>query len=264
MSDNMKKLLFLLLILLAGAGPTAAHSCRCYSSYCCCDNRGLTSVPQDMPTTFTVLYLGAFYSLTRLYRLLLHNNQLTSLRSDMFVRLDSLQDLGLNHNNIHSIEAGTFNATPQLRTLSLYNNQLTSLRSDMFVGLDNLQYLHDNNIHSIEAGTFNATPQLRTLSLYNNQLTSPRSDMFVGLDNLQYLHDNNIHSIEAGTFNATPQLRTLHLYHYRTRSRRGRFPDDLVRNRGQNLALYLTLPNLPTVPPPLTLTLPTVLPPTRP
>ncbi|XP_078583291.1 uncharacterized protein LOC144865995 [Branchiostoma floridae x Branchiostoma japonicum] len=250
MFNNMKSLMVLLLIMLKEAGPTAACSSSC-SSDCDCSSRGLSSVPQDLPTTITGLYLwgnvittlsqsdfsryssltrlyptanqisvinsGAFHNLASLTLLNLINNHLTSLRADMFVGLDNLETLYLENNSIHSIEAGTFVNLPQLRTLSLYNNQLTSLTAHMFKGLDNLEtlYLKKNSIHSIEAGTFVNMPQLRTLSLSSNQLTSLTADMFKGLDDLEdlYLSHNDISTIEAGALANLTKLRDLNLSH---------------------------------------------------
>ncbi|XP_019646380.1 PREDICTED: leucine-rich repeat-containing protein 70-like [Branchiostoma belcheri] len=201
MSNKMKRLLVLLLILLKEAGPAAAHNCDCSSSWCSCSNRGLTSVPQNLTTTITILYL--------------RGNSITTLSQSDFSRYSSLTWLDLQYNQISVINSGAFYRLSRLTRLNLHTNQLTSLRSEMFAGLSNLQYLYlyRNNIHSIETGTFNVTPQLRTLNLYNNQLTSLRPDMFVGLDNLQYLYlyHNNIHSIEARAFISTPKLRTLQL-----------------------------------------------------
>ncbi|CAH1233959.1 SLIT2 [Branchiostoma lanceolatum] len=56
----VKRMLVLLLIVLKEAGPTAAQTCSssCSSSRCDCYNSGLTSVPQDLPTTITLLDLG--------------------------------------------------------------------------------------------------------------------------------------------------------------------------------------------------------------
>ncbi|KAI8498449.1 Leucine-rich repeat-containing protein 15 [Branchiostoma belcheri] len=54
---QVKRMLVLLLIVLKEAGPTAACSSSCSLSNCDCGNRGLTSVPQDLPTTITELYL---------------------------------------------------------------------------------------------------------------------------------------------------------------------------------------------------------------
>ncbi|XP_078664035.1 uncharacterized protein LOC144907102 [Branchiostoma floridae x Branchiostoma belcheri] len=156
---GMKMMLVFLLILLAEAGPTAACSSSCSSTWCSCDGRGLSSVPQDLPTTITSLSL--------------HNNVITTLSQSDFSRYGSLTSLSLNSNQISVINSGAFYNLSRLTALDLQYNQLTSLRSDMFVGLDNLRYLylHYNNIHSIEAGAFNATPQLQQLNLHNNQLT---------------------------------------------------------------------------------------------
>ncbi|KAI8509609.1 hypothetical protein Bbelb_120370 [Branchiostoma belcheri] len=64
MSNKARRMLVLLLIILKEAGPTAAcsSSCSwsdCYSSctQCVCRSRGLSGVPQDLPTDITVLNL---------------------------------------------------------------------------------------------------------------------------------------------------------------------------------------------------------------
>ncbi|KAI8509674.1 hypothetical protein Bbelb_121020 [Branchiostoma belcheri] len=257
-------LMFLLVILKVLGTAEADCSCtasycryvgaaeadfRCTASACNCRYQGLTSVPQDLPTTITWLDLGGnqittirLGNLTTLY---LSNNKLTHLRSDMFTGLGNLEDLDLDDrlgnletldlddNDITDIQAGTFDHTPQLKNLALHYNKLTTLRSDilkvlgaaeadfrcrsgMFTGLENLGALslRNNEISDIQAGTFNSTPQLRRLELYNNKLTTLRSDMFTGLGNLLALSlDNNeISDIQAGTFNSTPQLRYLFLY----------------------------------------------------
>ncbi|XP_019641071.1 PREDICTED: G8 domain-containing protein DDB_G0286311-like [Branchiostoma belcheri] len=54
---QVKRLLVLLLIVLKEADPTAACSSSC-SSFCSCNWRDLTSVPQDLPTTITTLNLA--------------------------------------------------------------------------------------------------------------------------------------------------------------------------------------------------------------
>ncbi|XP_019632307.1 PREDICTED: leucine-rich repeat transmembrane protein FLRT1-like [Branchiostoma belcheri] len=88
----MKRFLVLLLIILKEARPTAAHSCSCSSDFCWCGNRVLTSVPQDLPTDITTLYVT-------------HNSITT-----------------LNQSDFSSTDTGTFNTTPQLRELLLQNN----------------------------------------------------------------------------------------------------------------------------------------------
>ncbi|XP_019646387.1 PREDICTED: slit homolog 2 protein-like [Branchiostoma belcheri] len=169
---TIRMVLVFLLILLAEAGPTAACSSSC-SSRCYCYSRGLTSVPQDLPTNVTELYL--------------HYNVITTLNQSDFSRHSTLTTLQLQYNQISLINSGAFYNLTRLTHLYLYNNRLTSLRSDMFVGLDSLQilYLYHNNIHSIEAGTFNATPQLRELQLQYNNISNIAAGALATLSRLQ-------------------------------------------------------------------------------
>ncbi|KAI8483936.1 hypothetical protein Bbelb_383260 [Branchiostoma belcheri] len=181
MADKTKRLLVLLLILLKETGPTAAHSCSC-SWYCSCSNRGLSSVPQDLPTSITSLTLSG--------------NYITTLSQSDFSRYSSLTTLQLQYNQISVINSGAFYSLTVLTKLWLSSNELPSLRKDTFVGLDSLQILrlNSNNIHSIEAGAFNATPQLRELWLRYNNIVSITAGVLVNLPRLQHidLSDNDI------------------------------------------------------------------------
>ncbi|XP_035698754.1 leucine-rich repeat and transmembrane domain-containing protein 2-like [Branchiostoma floridae] len=104
MSNKARRLLVLLLIILKEAGPTAACSSSCLSQCYCSRGRGLTSVPQDVPTTITWLDL--------------RSNAITNI-TDIFEGLGNLKWLYLNSNDIRRIEAGTFNDTTQLSVLDL-------------------------------------------------------------------------------------------------------------------------------------------------
>ncbi|XP_078594820.1 uncharacterized protein LOC144872468 [Branchiostoma floridae x Branchiostoma japonicum] len=248
MGEKLPGMLLSLLIILKVFGSTEA-SCSISGSTADCRSRGLTSVPQNLPTgitrlnldynlittlsqsdfsrygNLTRLYIGnspiatinsqTFYNLSDLKYLDLDENILSKLRSDMFTGLRNLETINLSDNEISDIQAGTFNSTPQLRVLYLWNNKLTYLRSDMFTGLGNLETLNlnSNEISEIQAGTFNSTPQLTSLILEENKLTNLSSDMFTGLGNLRYLLLNSIKisDIQAGTFNSTPQLTILSL-----------------------------------------------------
>ncbi|XP_078657027.1 uncharacterized protein LOC144903080 isoform X2 [Branchiostoma floridae x Branchiostoma belcheri] len=58
MSNKARRMLVLLLIILKEAGLTAACSSRCSWTWTCvCNRMDLTSVPQDLPTDITGLYL---------------------------------------------------------------------------------------------------------------------------------------------------------------------------------------------------------------
>ncbi|XP_078575501.1 uncharacterized protein LOC144861457 [Branchiostoma floridae x Branchiostoma japonicum] len=243
-------LMILLVILTVWGSAEADCSSSCSSTSCQCNSRGLTIVPQDLPTSITTLELArnditilsqsdfsryrsletlrlndnpistinsqAFYFLSSLTILSLSGNQITTVRADMFTGLGNLQYIYLSENEISDIQAGAFSPTSQLRYLSLLHNKLTSLRADLFTGIGNLEvlYLYNNEISDIQPGTFSSTPQLRSLSLGDNNLTNLRADFFTGLGNLQVLSlfGNEISDIQAGTFSSTPNLTTLRLH----------------------------------------------------
>ncbi|XP_078657025.1 uncharacterized protein LOC144903080 isoform X1 [Branchiostoma floridae x Branchiostoma belcheri] len=202
MSNKARRMLVLLLIILKEAGLTAACSSRCSWTWTCvCNRMDLTSVPQDLPTDITGLYL--------------ERNTITTLNQSDFSRYRSLRTLRLGSNQISTIHNNTFYSLTSLTGLDLNDNRLTTLPADIFEGLGNLQYLYLNNnqLTSLPAGIFEGLGNLQDLYLYNSQLTSLTADIFVGLGNLETLdlYNNNIHSIEAGTFNDTTQLRHLEL-----------------------------------------------------
>ncbi|XP_019634346.1 PREDICTED: reticulon-4 receptor-like 2 [Branchiostoma belcheri] len=209
MSNKARRMLVLLLIILQEAGPTAAqwdYTCSSIcSSVCSCIRRGLTSVPQYLPTDITQLHL--------------YGNAITTLSQSDFSRYRSLTSLFLPRNMISTIHNKTFHNLTSLTSLWLYNNQLTSLPADIFEGLGNLQrlYLGSNNIHSIETGTFIDTTQLRILEL-------------------QY---NNISTITAGTFGNLLQLQTLRLSHNNIST----FPVEALSNLQISALSELTLDN---------------------
>ncbi|XP_019620498.1 PREDICTED: leucine-rich repeat transmembrane neuronal protein 2-like isoform X2 [Branchiostoma belcheri] len=202
MSNKVRRMLVLLLIILKEAGPTAACSSSC-SSVCGCRGRGLTSVPQDLPTDITQLDLGL--------------NDLTTLNQSDFSRYRSLTTLDLGFNQISMIHNKTFHNLTDLTRLDLNNNQLTNLTAGMFVGLGHLRYLwiQNNQLTWLPAHTFVGLGNLWRLSLSSNQLTHLSASTFVGLGSLEvlYLSHNNISTITADTLGNLRQLQTLKLSH---------------------------------------------------
>eukprot|EP00058_Branchiostoma_floridae_P021163 XP_002606653.1 hypothetical protein BRAFLDRAFT_126389 [Branchiostoma floridae] len=248
MGEKLPGMLLSFLITLKVFGSTEA-TCITPASSAVCVAEGLTSVPQNFPTSITHLALWwnqittlsqsnfsryaslteldlhnnhittinnkAFYDLPDLVDLKLNRNRLSNLSADMFIGLVNLETLRLDNNEISDIQAGTFNSTPQLKSLRLGSNKLANPTSDMFTGLGNLEYLnlYNNKIIYIQAGTFSFISELKTLDLGNNMLTNSISDMILGLGNLETLHlsNNDISDIQVGTFSLTPQLRILSL-----------------------------------------------------
>ncbi|XP_035676353.1 leucine-rich repeat-containing protein 15-like isoform X2 [Branchiostoma floridae] len=208
MGEKLPGMLLSLLIILKVFGSTEASCTMSISgSTAYCRNRGLTSVPQNLPTG--IKYLD------------LYNNLITTLSQSDFSRYGNLTHLYLSKNHITTVNGRAFcnlynyNNQSDFAELSLSFNHLSNLRADMFTWLANLEFLHlkNNEISDIQAGTFNSTPELISLWLYYNKLTNLRSDMFTGLGNLEtlYLSNNEISDILAGTFSSTPQLTSLYL-----------------------------------------------------
>eukprot|EP00058_Branchiostoma_floridae_P003934 XP_002589422.1 hypothetical protein BRAFLDRAFT_77868 [Branchiostoma floridae] len=157
MPNKMKKMLVLLLIILKDVGLTPACSSSC-SSYCECRYMSLTTVPQDLPTYITELYLS--------------NNALTTLNQSDFSRYSNLLFLYLQSNQISEINSGAFCNLTSLAFLYINNNQLTSLTADMFMGLNNLLllFLNNNTISTIAAGAFINLQRIRSLDLSQNHI----------------------------------------------------------------------------------------------
>ncbi|XP_019620508.1 PREDICTED: slit homolog 2 protein-like [Branchiostoma belcheri] len=159
MSNKARRMLVLLLIILKEAGPTAACSSSC-SSVCDCSNRGLTSVPQDLPTYISWLDL--------------EGNAITDISQSDFSRYRSLKTLDLPSNQISIIQNKTFHYLTSLTLLYLENNHLTRLPADIFEGLGNLEslWLDNNNISTITADTFGNLLELQTLKLSGNNIST--------------------------------------------------------------------------------------------
>ncbi|XP_078656760.1 uncharacterized protein LOC144902964 [Branchiostoma floridae x Branchiostoma belcheri] len=225
MSNKARRMLVLLLIILKEAGPTAACSSRC-SSDCGCSYRGLTSVPQDLPTRITILYMGGnniktlsqsdFSRYRSLIRLELQYNQISMIHNNTFRDLTSLTTLDLNYNHLTNLTAGIFVGLGNLQTLYLSSNKLTSLPAGIFLALGSLEdlWLHSNKLSSLPTDIFVGLGNLQTLYFSRNQLATLPADIFVGLGNLQNLSlsRNELSSLPAGIFEGLGNLQHLWLY----------------------------------------------------
>ncbi|XP_066298012.1 leucine-rich repeat-containing protein 15-like [Branchiostoma lanceolatum] len=250
MSTKARRMLVLLLIILKETGPTAACSSSC-SSDCDCSRRGLTSVPQDLPTNITTLDLQGnaitnlsqsdFSRYRNLRTLYLIYNQISTIHNKVFHNLISLTVLYLNENQLTTLPADIFEGLGNLRDLSLSQNQITNLPADIFVGLVNLQTLslYQNQITDLPADIFEGLGRLWFLALSQNQLTNLSADIFVGLGKLWslYLSQNQFHvtSLSADIFVGLDKLLTLSL----DGNQLTRLPADIFLGLGNLQELYL-------------------------
>ncbi|XP_035700057.1 leucine-rich repeat transmembrane neuronal protein 3-like [Branchiostoma floridae] len=251
MSNKARRMLVLLLIILKEAGPTAACSSSC-SSFCDCSSRGLTSVPQDLPTNITWLDLqynaitnisqSDFLRYKSLTRLDLGSNQISMIQNKTFHNLTSLTHLYLNFNHLTSLTPDTFVGLGDLEYLHLGHNQVTTrgLPAGIFVGLSNLQYLYLNNqnqLTSLPPGIFAELANLQRLYLYQNQLTTLPAGIFSGLGNLWLLslNSNQLTNLPADIFSGLGNLETLSL----NSNQLTNLPADIFSGLGNLETLYL-------------------------
>nr|XP_025968972.1 leucine-rich repeat-containing protein 4 [Dromaius novaehollandiae] len=164
----------------ASPGPQSCPSvCSCSNQFSkvVCTRRGLSEVPQGIPSN------------TRYLNLMENNIQL--IQADTFRHLHHLEVLQLGRNSIRQIEVGAFNGLASLNTLELFDNWLTVIPSGAFEYLSKLRelWLRNNPIESIPSYAFNRVPSLMRLDLGElKKLEYISEGAFEGLYNLKYLN----------------------------------------------------------------------------
>uniref|UniRef100_H3AK18 Leucine rich repeat containing 4 n=2 Tax=Latimeria chalumnae TaxID=7897 RepID=H3AK18_LATCH len=164
----------------ASAGPqTCPPVCSCSNQFSkvVCTRRGLSEVPQGIPSN------------TRHLNLMENNIQM--IQADTFRHLHHLEVLQLGRNSIRQIEVGAFNGLASLNTLELFDNRLTVIPSGAFEYLSKLRelWLRNNPIESIPSYAFNRVPSLMRLDLGElKKLEYISEGAFEGLYNLKYLN----------------------------------------------------------------------------
>lgn len=152
-------------------------SCSNQFSKVVCTRRGLSEVPQGIPSN------------TRYLNLM--ENNIHMIQADTFRHLHHLEVLQLGRNIIRQIEVGAFNGLASLNTLELFDNRLTVIPSGAFEYLSKLRelWLRNNPIESIPSYAFNRVPSLMRLDLGElKKLEYISEGAFEGLYNLKYLN----------------------------------------------------------------------------
>ncbi|XP_078693784.1 uncharacterized protein LOC144923289 [Branchiostoma floridae x Branchiostoma belcheri] len=187
--------------------------CCCVPEHCICDSRGLTSIPQNLPT-----------SISKLYILYLGNNRIRTVNKSELLRYKNLSELSLVKNQIATIHAGTFANLaelqrlylPELQRLYLSKNQVKYIPSGTFANLPKLQILNlsQNKITTIHSGAFENLIQLKYLLLNNNKITTIHSGAFENLPDLYrlVLEKNKMTTIPLSVFCLIPSTNRIELY----------------------------------------------------
>ncbi|KAK3600848.1 hypothetical protein CHS0354_014213 [Potamilus streckersoni] len=124
--------------------------CTCTGTVVRCSRQDLTSVPQNIPSDTTELYLDAnqianlsteIVHLTQLKRLDLSNNKLVSLQPYIFANLTELSTLILSYNSLQCVADTSFAGLRNLRILSLHGNDMSSIPYGAFKDLVALTHI---------------------------------------------------------------------------------------------------------------------------
>ncbi|XP_059136737.1 opticin [Peromyscus eremicus] len=158
--------------------------CVCLGSSVYCDDADLENIP-PLPRMTTYLYArfnhishiraGDFKGLTKLKRIDLSSNSISSIHNDAFRLLPALQDLILPENQLAALPV----LPSGLEFLDIRLNRLQSsgIQPEAFVALEKLQFLYlaDNLLDSIPGPL---PLSLRSLHLQNNRIETMGRDAF--------------------------------------------------------------------------------------
>lgn len=148
--------------------------CSCDDSmqYVSCENKSLSEVPHNLPSTVTSLDLS--------------NNQIKDINSTNFFRLSSVETIDLSSNLISSIPEATFRWNHRLVHLILDDNQMQAIPGMSFGMHNSLTSLSlaRNQINSIASEDLSRLQRLNVLNLSGNKLTFLPSFFFESLSEL--------------------------------------------------------------------------------
>ncbi|XP_034442460.1 fibromodulin a [Hippoglossus hippoglossus] len=206
------------------SGGQCPEECDCPPTFpvaMYCDGRGLTAMP-NVPARIKYLYLqnnaitsvpeSALVNATSLVWLMMHYNQLTTEAIDkkVFLKLEGLERLYLQHNNLTSIPS---NLPRSLRDLRIHHNKIEKVSPADLEGMDNLTilYLHDNALTDMST-SLKALTSLTLLDISGNKLTKVPEALPDHLHQL-YLESNSIDSVPADFLGGLTQLQYVRMGH---------------------------------------------------
>lgn len=116
--------------------------------------------------------MPSFYGWERLEVLRIQSCGMNELSWEMFMGLDELQHLSLEHNDIQVVPPFALSGATQLRTLSLAHNGIHDLHYRNLAGLFELHALDisDNRLSKLTELSFPPLPKLRKVDFRNNPI----------------------------------------------------------------------------------------------
>ncbi|XP_035682256.1 relaxin receptor 1-like isoform X1 [Branchiostoma floridae] len=233
--------------------PDVPAPCNCsHETRVYCDGKGLHTVPTDIPTNTTKLYVQdnnitvvmneSFINYTKLVSLNLQRNNIRVIQRSAFKGLRNLQKLYLNYNLLETLEPFTFKDMKTLTWLYLDDNRITTLQHQTFFGLQSLFWLdlRENRISHLRGEAFcEDMPSLRWMELDQNRIQRLCPEMFAGCANLTILRlrNNSITSITRRALDTLTGLEDLDL----SWNQVSVIPDDAFKNMQMLLSLNLSM-----------------------
>ncbi|XP_077290799.1 toll-like receptor Tollo [Arctopsyche grandis] len=167
---------------------------------------------------------GVFSGLTKLQKIYLHGNGLSTIADRVLEGLTALTTIRLSDNRLRSLPPELFADTRDVKEVYLSNNSINVLAPGLFGELTQLLVLdlsrNELTQEWINTATFDGLARLYVLDLSNNRIAKLETSVFRALYNLQVLRisDNFIESIPENVFNALYSLHTLVLSNNRLAS----------------------------------------------
>ncbi|XP_050539406.1 protein artichoke [Daktulosphaira vitifoliae] len=134
-----------------------------------------------------------FHELSKLIRLDLSENRISSLEEGILKGCIRLEELKLNGNRLEFVPSSSLNGPQSLRTLSLKNNRIERVHHGSFLSQKTLLIidLSSNRVNNIEIGAFEGLSSIKQILLSENRLTKFNSDVFQGAEKLEKLDVSN-------------------------------------------------------------------------
>lgn len=153
------------------------------------------------------------YPLHKLYRLLLHQNEISVIEDNAFVGLQKLYDLDLSYNRLKTIGQQTFAGLSSLSILGLGHNQIETIEDGVFdLSALEILFLRKNKLKRLSDAVFSRSTSLHSLFLDENQLERIGRSLY-RLPNIIYisLMGNRIEDIDLDGFASLTHLDKLTL-----------------------------------------------------
>lgn len=151
-------------------------------------------------SSLTDIARNYFAGLKKIETVVLVNNLLKTLNSDVFNDLNNLKHIRLSGNQLTKLHFKLFANNADLEVIMFDNNAIDFVHELLFENLVNVKelYLQNNKIVDLRDRTFRKNKNLELLDLSNNKLKSIGPKLFEGLENVKTFDFSNNTCVQNG------------------------------------------------------------------